>query len=260
MEGGFMSQPAGQQEEKKSQRAKQTLVPSTIKMCLEASLNDDDESVEIDGRYSTQVRIVGTILRADARETRIAYEFEDGTGKIDGTVFANAGDDLLPMLKEKRDKCVPGTYVVVVGQVKEYHGKKNLRCYDVRPMTDFNELTHHFLEVIYQHAKSKKQPVQASAQASWGGATTRVAPQQQQAPMDVDQQPANGLTVNQNRVLDYYNRNGTTDEGCNAQDVINAMAGHMSSNDAQDAINVLLADGFLYSTIDDTYHKSTDSC
>ena len=70
--------------------------------------------------------------------------------------------------------------------------------------------------------------------------------------------PVAALTVNQNRVLDYYNRNGTTDEGCDIRDVINDMVRHMSPNDVQDAIRVLLADGFIYSTIDDTYHKSTE--
>jgi len=263
-DGGFMSQPV---EEKRKRSQKQTLVPSTIKMCMGASKMGEasEDSCEVDGRFTTQVRLVANILSVEPRETRIHYTLEDGTGKIEGTVWTNQQDDELPMLAEKREKCVPGAHVVVVGVLKEFGGTKTIRCYDVRPVDDFNELTHHFLEVIHLHGKSKRaprEPVQQQGdvkqEGSWGGAGSNIGGGQGQQPMEVEAN-ANGLTANQNRIYEYYNQNGQSDEGCHVETVAAAMAPYMNHADVIDCINVLVAEGFLYSTIDEENHKSTDS-
>mmetsp|Transcript_24425 Transcript_24425/g.75432 ORF Transcript_24425/g.75432 Transcript_24425/m.75432 type:complete len:260 (-) Transcript_24425:285-1064(-) len=258
MDGGFLSQAAPNNERKRGAK-QQTLVPATVKMCNEAQESPDgDDACVVDGRYSSQVRIVANILDVQQKETRIHYQFEDGTGKIEGTVWPNENDDEMPMLKEKRDRCRVGAHVVVVGALKPFKGVQSLRCYDVRPVEDFNELTHHFLEVCYLHARAKSLPAVKDEPASnWGGAGTTM--NNQGAPMDVDAAPANGLTVNQNRLLEHYNVHGTGDEGCQLAAVVQAMAPTMNLNEVHDAVNVLVAEGFLYSTIDEDFHKSTDS-
>ena len=258
-DGGFMSQPAGSSQmddgKKKRTGGKQALIPATIKMCLETQGGDGDDNCEVDGRFSTQVRIVANILGVEPRETRIHYFFEDGTGKIEGTTWIGQNDDEMPVLKERRDKCVPGQHVVVVGAVKDFNGTKTLRCYDVRPIEDYNEMTHHFLEVCYLHTKAKKE--QAKPAVVNFGSTMNS--NQGAGAMEVEA-PANCLSMHQNRVLEYYNTTGTGDEGCQMAQVADAMANFMTHQECIDAINVLVAEGFLYSTIDEDYHKSTDSC
>ncbi|RYH17109.1 hypothetical protein EON65_29050 [archaeon] len=48
--------------------------------------------------------------------------------------------------------------VKVVGNLREYEGKTHVLVYDVTPITDWNELTHHILETILTHCKNTKAP------------------------------------------------------------------------------------------------------
>ena len=57
------------------------------------------------------------------------------------------------MARQKLAKMTPGAYVVVHGNIKEYDGRLTISAYDMRPVEDFNQVTHHYLEAIYVHAK-----------------------------------------------------------------------------------------------------------
>ena len=52
-----------------------------------------------------------------------------------------------------------GQYVSVVGQVKAFGEDIQTQAFDVRPITDFDEVTHHFLEAIYCHLYMTKGPL-----------------------------------------------------------------------------------------------------
>ena len=60
------------------------------------------------------------------------------------------------MAEERRAECRQGAYVRVIGQVRTYQDTLHILAHDVRPVTDFNEITHHFLECIYRHCQNKK--------------------------------------------------------------------------------------------------------
>ena len=48
-------------------------------------------------------------------------------------------------------------YLKVIGQIKDYEGKKILVATWVHPLNTGNELTHHMLQVIYSAEKNKRQ-------------------------------------------------------------------------------------------------------
>jgi len=249
--GGFMSQPSASQEgeRRKVARGTQALVPVTIRMALGAAPAEDGENFMIEGREVPQVRVVGNVLRVDQKETKSIYCLEDSTGAIEVTQWVNSGDEELQTLSDRKLKMQPKTYVTVVGHLKQFDGKVTISAYDMRPVEDHNELTHHFLEVIYVHAKKDQQP-------SW---QPNPAPA---AIMDVDAANDDGnLTSIQRKVLDYYNQNGTGDEGLNINFVISNCCPlfNCSAADVKAAVDVLISEGHLYSTLDDDHHKSTDS-
>lgn len=229
------------------------LIPTTIKMVLEAIATDDGEHLTIDGRDVNQVRLVGNIMRIDRRETKTVYAIEDGTGAIEVTLWLNQGDEELATLSERREKMVPRSYVMAVGQPKHFDGRITLSAYSLRPIENFNEITHHFLETIYVHARAQKDlaspPAWHPPNQPAGTSTT----------MDVDND--SGLTAIQRKVLDYYTENGTGDEGLNIEFVIQQCSHlfNFTAIDVKNAVNVLTSEGHLYSTLDDDHHKSTDS-
>lgn len=49
-----------------------------------------------------------------------------------------------------------GTYVRVIGSVRTFQDSLHIVSHDTRPVADPNEVTHHFLECIYQHCQRTK--------------------------------------------------------------------------------------------------------
>ncbi len=48
-----------------------------------------------------------------------------------------------------------GKYVRVIGTLKSFREKRNIMAYNIRLVEDFNEVTHHFLEVVHFYCKVK---------------------------------------------------------------------------------------------------------
>ena len=56
--------------------------------------------------------------------------------------------------------CREGMYVRVVGHLRSFNKQRNMMAFHVRPVEDFNEISHHLSEVIYTHlAVTKCLPV-----------------------------------------------------------------------------------------------------
>jgi hypothetical protein len=55
--------------------------------------------------------------------------------------------------------------VRVVGNLREYDSRVHVLVYDVVPIDDWNELTHHLLEVILTHLHATKGPIVSSSAA-----------------------------------------------------------------------------------------------
>lgn len=47
----------------------------------------------------------------------------------------------------------------VVGQMREYEGRKHVLIYDIAPISDWNELTHHLLQIVLVHLQNTKGPI-----------------------------------------------------------------------------------------------------
>jgi replication factor A2 len=63
------------------------------------------------------------------------------------------------------------------------------------------------------------------------------------------------MTSLQKRTLDYYTEHGTSDEGCDVNNVAAGLGIELAQIKA--AVDFLSSEGHLYSTIDDDHHKST---
>ena len=55
-----------------------------------------------------------------------------------------------------------GKIVRVVGQLRKFNQSRCLVAFHIRPLTDFNEYTFHFVEAIHTHLNHTKGPVSSS--------------------------------------------------------------------------------------------------
>lgn len=47
-------------------------------------------------------------------------------------------------------------YVRIVGRINSFNDRINVMAFSIRPITDFNEITYHLLDTIYNHLNFSK--------------------------------------------------------------------------------------------------------
>ena len=60
--------------------------------------------------------------------------------------------------QQERAACREGMYVKVMGHLKQFNKLRNVVAFKIRPIDDFNEVTHHLGEVMYAHLAVTKGP------------------------------------------------------------------------------------------------------
>ncbi|VAI58837.1 unnamed protein product [Triticum turgidum subsp. durum] len=253
-------------------RGAQTLLPLTVKQIMDASqTNDDKSSFAVNGTevstvgagcsasarivqscISEPVRLVGRMMNKAERMTDVRFILDDGTGRIEVNRWENETSDTTEMGLVK-----DGDYVIVNGGLKSFQGKRHIVAYSVRLVTNYNDITHHFLYCIYVHldlAKAKKsgtQP-QVTANASWNQAP----PPNNQAPTLSASGNAGGQDLT-DMVMNVFHDPMLVnlEHGVSIEQVASRL--NISDALARSTVTHLIDVGNLYPTIDDNHYKST---
>jgi len=247
----------------------QSCIPVTISMAMNAKPDETDGGegkLQLeDGRKIAHVRLVVATRSVEEFSTNIVYSVEDGTGLIEVKQWMDENN--CSAVAEMRQKTLRDhTYLKVVGQVKDYDGKKMILADAVRPLSTGNELTHHFLEVVHsaEYAKRKNSYVPGggaammgmSAGVGFGGAPSglgRGVPLAQQG---------NGNSGNEIRdtLMNFIKVEGDRfgDHGVNVQSCIQNLvaSGHAEQN-IRTVLQNLSDEGLVYSTINEDNFKCT---
>lgn len=103
--------------------------------------------------------LVGEVMEVKESATSIVYMLDDRTGpwvKIQRWIE----DQSSPLDPNERSLCREGMYVKAIGNIKTFNNQKSVTAFSVRPVTDFNEVTHHLSDVMVAHlAATRGAPV-----------------------------------------------------------------------------------------------------
>lgn len=157
--GGGGSQNSAEKRNSRSYD-EQTLIPVSIHMASKAhpdsSYGGDGTALVLDdGRPLHTVKVVGAVRHVEGQSTNVLYTIEDGTGTMDVKQWLDDNDSSI-MAEMKKETTKEGIYITVIGQIKDYEGKKTLVANSVRLLSTGNELTHHLLEVMYSAEQFKR--------------------------------------------------------------------------------------------------------
>ena len=261
--GGFMQQPMAVDnspgEGKPKEKNRQSLIPTTIKQLKNAPSSASGENgYTLDGRDLHQVTFVGIIVSADEQSTNLMYTVDDGTDQIMVKMWVDADAD--DALAERRAGWKEGVLVRVIGQLRSFNNQKNVVAYSINPIADFNEYTFHFLEVVHTHLRHTKGPPPAPAGAApmapiQGGAAGYAAPAQQQTGYGAAPAASDMSTL----ILSFFQSKGEdSEQGSTVREAADALAANGATLDqVRGVVETLVADGHLYSTIDDDHFKAT---
>ena len=117
----------------------QTLIPVTARMILQAQSTGENSLALPDGRELHQVKFVGAVRTHEEASTNATFSIEDGTGLVDVKQWVDAND--CAAVIEMRQACMQdNVYVKIIGQVKDYDGKKTLVANTIRRVGTSNEI------------------------------------------------------------------------------------------------------------------------
>ncbi|CAG8776772.1 1784_t:CDS:2, partial [Cetraspora pellucida] len=118
---------------------------------LNAVTQHSDSDDHIDGHKIDIVCIIGSIRDLNvSSQNVIDYKIDDGTGFIDAKLWFDS--------EEKKEssatyKIGVDSYVSAYGTLRNFKGKRSLNCipYGLRLVEDYNEISSHLCEVVYEH-------------------------------------------------------------------------------------------------------------
>lgn len=231
-------------------------MPIVIKQAYDAII-ESDSIFRIDNKQCDLIRICGYVCEIISQSAFNYYKIDDGTGSI-LIKWSYEGSPLGPTIK---DSIREGVYVRVMGYLRSQKNSIHVLSADIRPITDSNQYTHHFLEVIAVHLyNTKGLPNSSDTSTSIksnmmdnGTSSMAMPPPVQQIPISNNNN--NSMTNLQKRVTDIYRELGN-DEGIHQDVVISNLTNEgFSEKDIRDTITFLTDEGFLYNTGDDFHQK-----
>ncbi|EGD80905.1 hypothetical protein PTSG_01490 [Salpingoeca rosetta] len=267
--GGFSSQSPADAGIKRIS----TVTPVCVKQVKDAQRGDDTSFI-VNGVAVDKVALVAVIRNVQQKATRISYNVEDHTGLIDVMQYLSGGDDEEePQVPEEVAQNREGRYVRIVASIRAGEDdSKRLNAFLITPIDDHNELTYHFLNVVYANLVSShgilgerklglqagqprgSQPSQAGMAGQGMGTATNGATAFNNTPMDT------GLPRNLQAVLNVIQTEGSASETGVGMSTILDRLRPQGFNEPQirSAVEELLNEGQVYSTVDDDHFKSTD--
>lgn len=161
--GGYGSQPAASQAKKNY--GNQMLLPLTIRQLNTAlaAAADSKEPPSVDGKNikdSAQIRLVGRIVDMNDQTSRTTFTITDGTGTTSCAFWMDTDDNEL--LIARRSSWAIGAYITMFCKLTDFgdgSAGSNVQALDARPVTDYNEITHHFLDAVVSHLHATKGPL-----------------------------------------------------------------------------------------------------
>lgn len=248
----------------------QTVTPLTIRMILSSVQNPSDDSLLIDNKQVQKVVVYGKVREAVGKYTNTEYLVDDSTGVI--KVIQHMPDDNQP----GQPTAVVGSYVYINGAIRSMEGERTILAHHVRAVVDHNELTTHFLSVVFVHYQNLKgslndgQKLQnrhtssfgAGAAGGGGGGGGGFGGFVVDNPIQYQQQQQDGGGEHSDWKLvhDCFAADVSTDSGLNVNQVAQQLAGRgFTVQKVRQICDSLMNDGYVYSTIDDNHFKSTGS-
>lgn len=232
---------------------KQTLVPVTIKMLNEASVEGGQDGNFIwNGVEMVYVRFIGVIREIDSSNpAHSMYKLEDGTETIGVRVW-NTDADIDQMEHEndsesgfQKPKLSKDDYVEVVATVKEFNSKIQIQAHRMSKIVDFNMIPYHLLNVAKNYVM-----VQNGGPLANTGIASSSAGADASSSLFVKEDEASSSLPIAKQIHAFLKKHGQTmTDGIPIQYIVQET--NFSKEQVEQAMSELLDDGAAFSTTDD---------
>lgn len=256
MGGGFMGGEDQKKSGEKKSRDRQGFMPVTLKQL--STSRGADEIYRVDDVELHTIKLVGKIVEFHDESTNYTFKLNDGTGEME--------------CKKWKENDSPsnlffqgGETVRVVGTIREFAGRSHLLIYNITLVEDWNEVTHHILDVIFTHLQNTRGRVPA-AEGAFSRAPAGMAQNNFGTPARSGFAGGNinSAVKNENKldedVFNAYRSGGSRQEGMHYGEVIQVLRSkgiNISQDQLIRTVSQLCNDGRLYTTIDEEHYRPT---
>jgi len=232
-----------------------SLTPVTIKQLGQAV--QFGEVFKVDGIELNMITIVGAIVRENQTTTYRNYEVDDGTGVIQVRIWIES-DDSSDHIARQLSNVGIGKYVRAVGQLSHMNSERSMVAFRIIPITDFNEVTFHHLEVIQVHLSRTRGHIVSQNDGSYSGNFTSSNTNYNKGQFVSGTAPQGGnFTDVQRGILGILRENQNRQEGVPVQHVLNTLNSTFEDKDILGALDFLMNEGHIYTGIDDMHVKAS---
>lgn len=265
--GGFMAGEGDAAPDKSSDKKRAgdraSLIPFSVKQVLQANADESDSSIQVDGVEVHTVKLMGTLHSVQPSSTNVVFTLSDGHHSIECKQYIDreVGNEQIKVASMKE-----GAMIRVIGSPRDYDGRRHLLVFDCSEVEDFNEFTHHILDVIYNHLQRNgaiKHAVSSTSsmmQASPAGKGGMFPQQGFGASLNAAAVGGNnGTDPATDQVLHLFNVYGAdSPHGTSMQIVLQHLPPNsMTMQQLQKIVGNLCEDGLLYTTTDEYHYKPT---
>jgi len=229
--------------------ATHSLRPVTIGQLRNATQAHTDADWMIENNEIGQVTVVAQVISIQAQTTNCVYWLDDGSGRIEARhwVDSSSTED-----SEKWSGINENVYVRVTGNLKMFGNKRYINATHLRPSTDSHELYFHLAEAMTVNLILDRGmpggPVRdAQSGTSMDGPSAYTS--QSRAPTN----QFAGLPTLQRSIMEFLTSQPYNDEGVHVGAIARAVGGEAGKISA--ALDVLMDEGLVYTTIDDSHFQ-----
>ncbi|XP_071628263.1 replication protein A 32 kDa subunit [Temnothorax longispinosus] len=232
--GGFLDDSTqGDTSKKGPQSNEKTIVPVLIK-----HITSTTGDLQLAGRNVNIVSIVGILINIEQDTTKTSFTVQDDTGTITAVKWIEA--DKNPA--EINCSMEVNTYVRVYGLIRTQNNQRHLLILRMLPLEDLNELTVHFMEVMYVILRAKKPAEERESILPTNNSLT--------------DNTMSGMSREQIAVLEVVRSANEAECGIEKRDILVKVPKHIIPR-VDEILEFLLCEGHIYTTSSEDFFKAT---
>jgi replication factor A2 len=244
-----------------NKKRNQPLYPVSIKQLHSAQqVTPDADDFTLNNQPLAQICLIGQIVDSQPTQTHHNYKVDDSTGTIDVRSWV---DQEAPHRAQQAWNA--GDYVRVIGNLRSFGEKRYVvSTAQLLPIVDFNEITHHFLEIIHltltlsgKRSKGLSNTMEVTPNAYTRQPAINNNNHNNNNNNNNNNNSLNSLQADITQLVFQNNQNG---DGINIDLIVQNFVGEHDESEVRNTIAFLIDEGHLYNTTDSNHVGATDEC
>jgi replication factor A2 len=239
-----------------NKKRNQPLLPVSIRQLHNAQqVTPDADDFTLNNQPLTTLCLIGQIVASQPTTTHLNYTVDDSTGTIDVRSWVDQDNPQ----KNQAVLWGAGDYVRVIGNLRSFGEKRYVVAQaQLLPIEDFNEVTHHFLEIIHLNLTLSGRSARGSSNSGMDTSSSYY-----KTPVDTNNNNNNNnnsLNDLQDRIIRIVQQHNQNGEGVGIDVLVDNFAQLYDEDSVRRQIIFLIDEGHLYNTTDANHVGATDEC